>query len=174
MLLSFERPIVGAFAFVIPGATLLLLTGLVQAVLPESKNMSKRIIGFPRNLGGPVVSSANSRLELPGYQLQASAVGARPPRSEKNECQPRYRQVKATKRGGMDGRKSQRLDSTVEAGELASEDPVEESEASAGRLNRGKHAEHIEVPYHVTVTCLNSFGDRFGGWRTCQSRNRMR
>ncbi len=74
MLLSSERPVVGAFAFVIPGATLLLLNGLVHAVLPESKNMSKRIIGFSENLGDPVVSSANSRLELPGYQLQASAV----------------------------------------------------------------------------------------------------
>ncbi len=37
-------------------------------------------------------------------------------------------------------------DSTVEARGLALEDPVEKSEASADRLNRGKHAEHIEVP----------------------------
>jgi hypothetical protein len=29
---------------------------------------------FPRNLGDPVVSSATSRPELPGYQLQASAA----------------------------------------------------------------------------------------------------
>ena len=107
-----------------------LLTGLVHAVPPESKNMSKRIIGLSKNLGGPVVSSANSRLELPGYQLQASAVGARPPRSEKNECQPRYHQTKATKRGGMGGRKSQHPHSTEEAGELVPRDPVE------GRKNR--------------------------------------
>ncbi len=57
MLLSSERLVVGAFAFLIPRATLLLLNGLVQAVLPESKNMSKRIIGFSENLGGPVVST---------------------------------------------------------------------------------------------------------------------
>src|SRR5262249_61145945 len=30
--------------------------------------------GSPRNLGDPVVSSATSRPELPGYQLQASAA----------------------------------------------------------------------------------------------------
>jgi hypothetical protein len=36
---------------------------------------------------------------------------------------------------------------------------VEESEASVGRLNRGKHAEHIEVPEHVNVTRLDSFED---------------
>ena len=41
MLLSFERPFVGAFAFEIPRATLLHLNGMVRAILPESKNMSK-------------------------------------------------------------------------------------------------------------------------------------
>ncbi len=51
-----------------------LLTGLVHAVPPESKNMSKRIIGLSKNLGGPVVSSANSRKEIPGKQLQVSVV----------------------------------------------------------------------------------------------------
>ncbi len=39
---------------------------------------------------------------------------------------------------------------------------MEESEASAGRLDRGKHVEHIEVPTHVHVTRLNSFGDHRG------------
>ena len=75
MLLSSEIPnSQGAFVFVIAGAMLLLLIGLVQAVLPESKNMSKRTIGLSKNLGGPAVSSANSRPELPGEQLQASAA----------------------------------------------------------------------------------------------------
>jgi hypothetical protein len=51
MLLSFERLVVGAFDFLIPRAMLLLLIGLVQAVLPESKNMRKRTFGFSKNLG---------------------------------------------------------------------------------------------------------------------------
>lgn len=51
MLLSVERPFVGAFAFHIPGATLLYRTGLVRAVLPASRNMSKRTIEIPRELG---------------------------------------------------------------------------------------------------------------------------
>ena len=43
MLLSFERgSIAGAFVVPIAGAMLLLVIGLEQAVLPESKNMSKR------------------------------------------------------------------------------------------------------------------------------------
>ena len=52
MLLSSERPFVGAFAFCIPGATLLRRNGLTQAVLPESVwNMANGILRFPRNLG---------------------------------------------------------------------------------------------------------------------------
>ena len=74
MLLSVERPFVGAFAVHIPGATLLHRTGLVPVVLPASTEHGKRKWGFPRNLGDPVVSSAKSRPELPGDQLQASAA----------------------------------------------------------------------------------------------------
>ena len=46
---------------------------------------------------------------------------------------------------------------------------MEGSEASAGRLDRGKHAEHIEVPTSMShVTRSDSFGDRCG-WRICRS-----
>jgi hypothetical protein len=74
MLLSVERPFVGASAFHIPGAMLRHCTGLVPAVLPASTEHGKRVLGFPRNLGDPVVSSAQSRPELPGDQLLASAA----------------------------------------------------------------------------------------------------
>src|SRR3954470_13972368 len=74
MLLSVERPFVGASAFHLPGATLRHRTGLVPAVLPASTEHGKRKWGFPRNLGGPVISSAQSRPEPPGDQLQASAA----------------------------------------------------------------------------------------------------
>ena len=50
MLLSFERPFVGAVAFEIPRATLLHRNGLVRAVLPESDwIMCKRTNGVPKN-----------------------------------------------------------------------------------------------------------------------------
>jgi hypothetical protein len=74
MLLSVERPFVGASAFHIPGAMLLGRIGLASAVLPASTEHGKRILGFSRNLGDPVVSSAKSRPEIPGHQLQASAA----------------------------------------------------------------------------------------------------
>ena len=74
MLLSVERPFVGAFAVLLPRATLRHRTGLVPAVLPASTEHGKRKLGVSRNLGYPVVSSVKSRPELPGHQLQVSAA----------------------------------------------------------------------------------------------------
>jgi hypothetical protein len=51
MLLSVERPFVGAFAFHIPGATLLHRKGLVRAVLPASTEHGERAIGVHQELG---------------------------------------------------------------------------------------------------------------------------
>ena len=51
MLLSVERPFVGAFAVLIPGATLLHLSGLVPAVLPASTEHGERTLGVPQELG---------------------------------------------------------------------------------------------------------------------------
>jgi hypothetical protein len=103
MLLSPERPIVGAFAFPTSGAMLRHRNGLVPQSRRGRLNMGKRTSGFPRNLGGPVVSSVQSRLELPGYQLQASAahssagdrterVNTEVPPSEGNEARREGRQ----------------------------------------------------------------------------------
>ena len=75
MLLSFERPFVGAFAFVQPRATLLHRNGLVRAVLPESDwNMCKRTIGVPQELARSCRFLSETRLEIPGDQLQAPTV----------------------------------------------------------------------------------------------------
>src|SRR5436189_4530283 len=106
MLLSVERPIVGALAAPKPGATLLHLTGLVTAVLPASTEHGKRAIVVPQELGRSCrLLSAN-----PGrsYRVTNSRPRrrTRPPGSEKNEWTRRYRQAKATKRGGTGGRMS--------------------------------------------------------------------
>ena len=59
----------------IPGATLLCRNGLTQAVPPESDwNMANGKPRFPRNLGEPCSLLGEFRLEIPGYQLQASAA----------------------------------------------------------------------------------------------------
>src|SRR5262245_41741642 len=106
MLWSAERPFVGASALHIPGATLRHRSGLVPAVLPASTEQGKRTIEVPQELGRSCrLLSAN-----PGrsYRVTNSRPRrrTRPPRSEKNEWTPRYRQAKATKRGGTGGRKS--------------------------------------------------------------------
>jgi hypothetical protein len=74
MLLSVERPFVGASAFHIPGATLLHLIGLVKQSCRRRLNMANGHLGFSRNLGDPVVSSAKIPAGVPGDQLQVSAV----------------------------------------------------------------------------------------------------
>src|SRR6516225_5470562 len=51
MLLSVERPFVGAFAVRIPGAALLHCIGLVRAVLPASTEHGERTFGVPQEPG---------------------------------------------------------------------------------------------------------------------------
>ena len=64
----------GVFAVVIAGATLPFCTGLEWQSCRSRRTCANGQFGFSKNLGGPDVSSVDSRLELPGYQLQASAV----------------------------------------------------------------------------------------------------
>ena len=117
MLLSVERPFAGAFAVHIPRAMLLLRNGLVPAVLPASvRTCANGQWGFPRNLRDPVVSSAASRTETPGDQLQALAAHSSA-QERKQRVEPRYHQAAVTKRGGTGDGKSERLDTTDEAGE---------------------------------------------------------
>jgi hypothetical protein len=75
MLLSVERVDRGSLCLPMTRGHAAALCGLVQAVLPASVwNMANGSLRFPKNLGDPVVSSATSRLEIPGYQLQALAA----------------------------------------------------------------------------------------------------
>jgi hypothetical protein len=72
MLLSFERPFVGAFAFVAPRATLLHRNGLVWAVLPESDwIMGRRTIEVPQELG----SSCRFLGKFPGGDTGSTTPG---------------------------------------------------------------------------------------------------
>ncbi len=86
MLLSAERPIVGAFAVGIPRAVRLYRNGLVQVVPPASRNMCKRTMGVPQEL----VEILSSPRQHPGrsYRVTNSRPWrrTRPSRSEPNEC----------------------------------------------------------------------------------------
>ena len=124
MLLNSEMILTaGAFVLQEAGATRAFRNGLERLGRPGSKNMCKRAWGFPRNLGEPVVSTeafpeGDTGRPTPGPTWQhAAAAGA------KSCVIPWYRQAKETKCGGRNGRKSQCLDSTDEAGELAPQGP---------------------------------------------------
>ena len=87
MLLSSERPFVGASAFCIPGATLLRCNGLTQTVLPESDwNMANGQLRFPRNLGESYICSS----AIPGWRYRVTNSRlwqcTRLAESENNEC----------------------------------------------------------------------------------------
>src|SRR6516164_2833350 len=95
MLLSVERPFVGAFAFRIPGAALLHRTGLVPAVLPASTEHGKRTLGLPQELGRSCrflceIPVGDTGLTTPG--LGGALVRRRAKRTSERG---RYRQTKS-------------------------------------------------------------------------------
>ena len=145
MLLSVERPFVGASVLGRSGATLLHCNGLVQAVLPASDwNIANGSLRFPRNLGDPVASSADSRLETPGYQLQASAAHSSV-KERTQRVQPRYRQAKETKCGGMAAGRHSVLIVPMRLANSTQLEPAEESETPIHGTVFEKHDECIEI-----------------------------
>ncbi len=180
MLLSSERPFVGAFAFCIPGATLLRRNGLTQTVLPESVwNMADGILRFPRNLGESYfLLLGNSRLELPGYQLQALAVHSSG-RERKQRVQPRYRQAKETKCGEMAvGCRSTRI-VLMKPGNWSRWTRWREGKTERGCLmldpGSGNTSEASNLELRINDTAQDSIPgiQRFAVWRIQCQRNRM-
>ncbi len=100
--------------------------------------------GSPGTWENPVRSSANSRLETPGYQLQALA-GHSSAKERTERVQPRYRQAKETKCGGMAaGRHSVSIVPMKLANSTRLE-PAEGSEAPIHGTVFEKHDECIEI-----------------------------
>ena len=146
MLLSVDRPVVGAFALGPSRATLLHRNGLVQAVLPASDwNMCKRTIVVPQELERTLFAPRRiSRLEIPGCQLQALAAHSSV-RERKQRVQPRYRQAKETKCGGMAAGRHSVLIVLMKLANSTRLEPVEESETPIHGTVFEKHNECIEI-----------------------------
>ncbi len=100
--------------------------------------------GSPGTWENPVRSSANSRLEIPGYQLQALAAHSSA-RERKQRVQPRYRQAKETKCGGMAAGRHSVLIVPMKLANSTRLEPVEESEAPIHGPVFEKHDECIEI-----------------------------
>ncbi len=116
--------------------------GLRPTVLPESKNMSKRIKGFPRNLGDPVVSTTISG-GVPDDQLQAGVTAHITPdrnRVQRGTAERRQR----SEAGRTSGSHSVSI-VPVKLGNDIRSIPAEGSETSNQRTVFEKHDECIAI-----------------------------
>jgi hypothetical protein len=146
MLLSLERFLVGAFDIPCSGATRAFRKSQGRTGRPGSKNMRKREWGFPRNSGNPVVSTEDNPDGDTGRPTPGPTPATRHGGGSEIGAFPWYRQAKETKCGGMDGRKSQCLDSTVEAGEQSPErTPGREARHRDHGLVVGTYAGYLEI-----------------------------
>jgi hypothetical protein len=108
--------------------------------------MRKREWGFPRNSGNPVVSTEDNPDGDTGRPTPGPTPATRHGGGSEIGAFPWYRQAKETKCGGMDGRKSQCLDSTVEAGEQSPErTPGREARHRDHGLVVGTYAGYLEI-----------------------------
>jgi hypothetical protein len=106
--------------------------------------MANGQLRFPRNLGEPCSLLGESRLEIPGHQLQA--LTAHSSVKEQNQrVKPRYRQAKETKCGGMAAGRHSVLILPKKLANFTPLEPVEESETSIHGTVFGKHNECIEI-----------------------------
>ena len=145
MLLSAERPFVGAFAVCIPGATLLHCIGLVHAVLPASDwNIANEQLRFPRNLGDPDASSAN-----PGRRYRVTNSWpwrrTRPPKSEHNECNRGIAKRRKRSAARWAAGSHSVLIVPTKLANFTPLEPVEGSETSNHGTVFGKHDECLEI-----------------------------
>src|SRR5437870_2038382 len=114
--------------------------------------------GLPWNLGDPAVSTSASRrqrIEAPAKFRRGAGQQQLPAASRRAEVRGTAR-ANERERGGRGGGKSERLDSTDEAGEPIPRDPVEGSEASDYGTAGGKHERDTELATHVTKTSADS------------------
>ncbi len=100
--------------------------------------------GSPGTWENPVRSSANSRQEIPGHQLQALAAHSSA-RERNQRVQPRYRQAKETKCGEMAAGRHSVLIVPMKLANSTRLEPVEESEMPIHGTVFEKHDECIEI-----------------------------
>ena len=165
MLLSVERPNRGSLCLLMTKGHAVALYGLVQAVLPASVwNMADGLLRFPRNLGESYffLLLGNSRLEIPGYQLQALAAAL--VRQGANErVHPRYRQAKETKCGEMAVGRRNALIVPKKLGNSPRRTQWRKAKRRPTESIEGNMLNTSRFFKHVNVSRSNSFGDHVDG-----------
>ena len=129
-------------------------------------------LGFPRNLGEPCsllgeFPAGDTGLPTPGPSGSLVRLGA------KQRVQPRYRQAKETKCGGMAAGRRSALIVLMKQGNSPWRTLWRKAKRRPADLIEGNMPNTSRFDQHVHVTRLDSYGDH-RGWRTCRSRNRMR
>ena len=113
--------------------------------------------GSPGTWENPVRSSANSRLEIPGDQLQALAAHSSA-RERKQRVKPRYRQAKETKCGGMAAGRRSALIVPSKQGNSPRRTLWREAKRRPVDSIEGNMSSTSRFGQHVTVTRSDSFG----------------
>ena len=180
MLLSVERPFVGAFAFHIPRATLLHCSGLVRVVLPASGTMCKRTIEIPQELG----RSFSSPRQHPGWRYRVTNSRPRrrtcPPRSEKNECNRGTAKRRQRSAAGWTARSRSTLIVLMKPGNWSRRTRWREGKTERGCLvldpGPGTTSEASYLEPRITLTTQDSSPgmQRLAVRRIQHQRNRMR
>jgi len=117
-----------------------------MAVLPESKNMCKRSIGVPQELGRSCrllgrIPAGDTGLPTPGPSRPHLVRGEQNHKCNRGIAKRRQRSAARRAAGSRNA-----LIVPLKQGNSPWRTLWRGSEASSVRLNRGKHAEHIEVP----------------------------
>ena len=181
MLLSFERPFVGAFAFEIPRATLLHCNGLVHAILPESDwNMCKRTIEVSQELG----RSSSLPRQIPGWRYRVTNSRpqrcTRPSRSEHNECNRGTAKRRKRSAAGWAARSRSTLIVPMKPGNRSRGTRWREGKTERGCLMLGpgpgntSEASYLEPRITVTTQDSSPGMQRLAVRRIQHQRNRMR
>ena len=145
MLLSVERPFVGASAVRIPGATLLHRNGLVPAVLPASTEHGKRTIEVPQEPGRSCrflseLPAGDTGITTPGFGGALVRRGAKRTSGRGGTAKRRQRSAA--------GRAAGSHSALIVPAKLANgsrPEPGEGSEASDQGTALGKHDECFEI-----------------------------
>jgi len=171
--LSAERPFAGAFAFLIPGATLRHCTGLVHAVPPASTEQGKRTIGVSREPGRSCRLLSANPGRRPGSPTPGP--GGALVRRGANRTSARCGTAKRRQRsaaGRAAGSRSA-LIVPMKQGNSPQRTLWREAKCRPTDSIEGHrwNTSRFRLPVHVIRS--DSFGDRCG-WQICRLRNQMR
>ena len=123
----------------------------------------KRITEVPQELGRVLhLLLGNSRLEIPGYQLQALAVHSSG-RERKQRVHPRYRQAKETKCGEMAVGCRSALIVPKKLGNSPRRTQWRKAKRRPAESIEGNMLNTSRFFKHVNVSRSNSFGDHVDG-----------